>query len=237
MTFDQSEAGSSSISAKPHQVYKAEENPFARMSSSPSDLSIGASDAGYAHQQSTKWCFTVNNWTSDEHSYLRQLAWEQCVKYMIFGKEVGEQGTPHLQCFVQFHSNKRWSWVRTWLPARAARLQAANGTPWENREYCRKDGDFEEYGITPRETYSRSQAGGAANKRKWEDALASAKAGALDEIPADMLIRYYNTFQRIAKDFMTPPGPLEGPCGLWIHGTTGTGKSHAVHTQHPGQFY
>lgn len=58
----------------------------------------------------------------------------------------------------------------------------------------------------------------------------------LDEIPPELFIRYYSTFLRIRKDYMTPPDPLDVTCGLWIWGATGTGKSHSVITQHPGRY-
>lgn len=35
---------------------------------------------------------------------------------------------------------------------------------------------------------------------------------------------------------MKKPEPLNCVCGLWIHGATGTGKTHAVVTQHPGRY-
>ena len=35
---------------------------------------------------------------------------------------------------------------------------------------------------------------------------------------------------------MKKPEAIQGTCGLWIHGDTGTGKSHSVITQHPDRY-
>jgi len=51
-----------------------------------------------------------------------------------------------------------------------------------------------------------------------------------------MLVRYYGTWKRIAKDYMVKPTELEGCCGLWIHGLTGTGKSHSVIKTYPNRY-
>lgn len=48
-----------------------------------------------------KWCFTLNNWTKKEYEAIKNT---EKVKYMIIGKEVGKEGTPHLQGYVRFNN-------------------------------------------------------------------------------------------------------------------------------------
>lgn len=70
--------------------------------------------------------------------------------------------------------------------------------------------------------------GGEATKRKWEDIKNSAIKGLLDEIPADVYVKNYKTLKQIATDNLEPPPDLEGDnltVGLWLHGSTGTGKT------------
>jgi len=48
------------------------------------------------------WCFTLNNYTEEERDALRSL---KC-KYIVFGYERGEEGTPHLQGYVHLSTQK-----------------------------------------------------------------------------------------------------------------------------------
>ncbi|KAH3701634.1 hypothetical protein DPMN_076624 [Dreissena polymorpha] len=50
------------------------------------------------------WCFTVNNYTDEEYKAIREF---DC-GYLIVGEERGEeQGTPHLQGYIQLHKKMR----------------------------------------------------------------------------------------------------------------------------------
>ena len=57
----------------------------------------------------------------------------------------------------------------------------------------------------------------------WEKVVTSAKAGNLDEIPADILVRYYGNLRKIMCDNARPV-PIVRKCRVFI-GPTGTGKS------------
>ena len=54
------------------------------------------------------WVFTLNNYTDEEVEILNGVL-EDATKcrYGVYGREVGESGTPHLQGFVQFVNRKR----------------------------------------------------------------------------------------------------------------------------------
>jgi len=99
------------------------------------------------------WCFTLNNYT--DHDYEGLCSPLPNIDYACVGREVGESGTPHLQGFLSFHHPRQLSGVRTaffdgrghWEPARS---------PYDAAMYCKKDGDFIEWGNPP----SESPAGG-----------------------------------------------------------------------------
>jgi len=77
--------------------------------------------------------------------------------YFVSGEEVGEQGTPHLQCYAEFSSPVRMTTMRKVLGG--AHFDVSRGTPKQASDYCKKEGDFEEWG-----TLSEGQ--GARNNLK-----------------------------------------------------------------------
>ena len=94
--------------------------------------------------RSLGWCFTINNWTPEDEECLALLTGH---KYIVFGRETGEDGTPHLQGFVQFKSQRTLSSMSKALPR--AHLEVTKGRPDQAAEYCKKDGDFYEEGEVP----------------------------------------------------------------------------------------
>ena len=73
---------------------------------------------------------------------------EGVVDYLIFGREIGESGTPHLQGFVSFPSRKRLRQVIQTLGQCHCSIARYI---MKSIEYCKKDGDFEEIGNAPAE--------------------------------------------------------------------------------------
>ncbi len=65
--------------------------------------------------------------------------------YLVYGREVGDEGTPHLQGYVQFLRKLRLSGVRR-LHAKA-HWEVAKGSAKQNLEYCSKQGDVQEFGV------------------------------------------------------------------------------------------
>jgi len=99
------------------------------------------------------WCFTINNYDEDNLDQLRQCI-KMGARYCLFQQEKGESGTPHIQGFISFNSQKRLNSVKT-LVGNRAHLIVAKGSPQQNRTYCSKessriqDTECEEYGEIP----------------------------------------------------------------------------------------
>lgn len=119
-------------------------------------------------------CFTVNNWTEEQMQQIWDYdGWE----YLVVGKEVGEQGTPHLQCYGCFKTKRKYAklakqWKAAFFPTK--------GTPQQAADYCKKDGDYLERGVVP---LAKNEAGGQAMRDKWiaarQDPLAAFNRGDL----------------------------------------------------------
>lgn len=87
---------------------------------------------------SKRWCFTLNNWTEEELVEMVDVFERYQLKYMI-GKEVGAEGTPHLQGYIRSDTVIR--------PMEKLKLsnrihwEKCRGTEDQNIEYCSKDCD------------------------------------------------------------------------------------------------
>ena len=81
-----------------------------------------------------RWCFTLNNWKEEDISSIVPILREKC-RLAIFGKEVGESGTPHLQGYLEFKSKSRPLGL---FPVKA-NWEKAKGDKASNIEYCSKE--------------------------------------------------------------------------------------------------
>lgn len=168
------------------------------------------------------WCFTLNNFNDDEQEILRALGSEspEGIKYLVFGREKGAEGTPHLQGYISFEARKTLRQVRG-LVSERAHFEKARGSPGENRAYCTKDGDFEEFGTVPSGQGSRSDLERVAKAIKQGKTLRDLA----EEFPA-VVLRYGSGVQRL-RMFVRPE--REGPPEIWtLWGKTGTGKTRRV---------
>lgn len=173
------------------------------------------------------WVFTINNYT--EQDLVDIPLWD--TKYHHFGKEVAPStGTPHLQGYAVFKAPVRLAALKKIHPR--AKWMPAVGTCEQNIEYCSKEGDFFSFGTPP----INRTAAGAAEKKRWANAVAAAKEGRMDDIPADIFLRYYRTCKEIKKDYMVKPDDTDGVTGVWYWGPPETGKSRAARADFPN-FY
>lgn len=87
-------------------------------------------------------CFTLNNYTLEEEAKLTD---SDLWRYLIYGREVGENGTPHLQGYMELNRQMNWRSLKKKLGERY-HLESRLGTQEEAIIYCKKDGDFLELG-------------------------------------------------------------------------------------------
>lgn len=78
------------------------------------------------------WCFTLNNPRQREYAKLKAAAYQ----YIVFQLEVGENGTPHLQGFIQMQDKVRLSSMKKLL--RRAHWEPRRGTAAQAAHYCIK---------------------------------------------------------------------------------------------------
>ncbi len=78
------------------------------------------------------WCFTINNPRRRDWNKV----WAMPYKYLTFQPELGEEGTPHLQGFVQFEEKLRLTALKKFH--KKAHWEKRRGTPYECAHYCQK---------------------------------------------------------------------------------------------------
>lgn len=103
--------------------------------------------------KSKYWVFTKNNWTPVDILLLDELYSTAYLTYLVYGKEVGQSGTRHLQGYLELSLRQRFSQVKAKLPG--FYIAQRRGTAEQAAEYCAKeDENFVQFG-----TRSQSQQG------------------------------------------------------------------------------
>jgi len=140
--------------------------------------------------QTRRWIFTLNNYSEEDVKHFKALS--DVVTYVVFGKEVGENGTPHLQGYLELKTKRRMKGVKELLCDRV-HLEIARGTQEENKAYCSKqDVEFFERGDAIKD-------GASYQVQRWEDAHKAAVEGRLDDIPRDMFYRAKRSFEEVCS--------------------------------------
>lgn len=175
--------------------------------------------------RSRAFCFTNNNYADTEFEDAIECA------YIVYGKETGDSGTPHLQGYVCFKNAKTLTSVIKLLKPR--HVEVAKGNSLQNYEYCTKDGDFTERGVRPLTQKEK----GESNKRRWEDALHNAQQGNYDEIPADIRFKYDRNIKRLRHDYVNSQKLCDTEAThLWYYGGANSGKTRKAREDHPDAY-
>lgn len=90
-------------------------------------------------KKSRKWCFTLNNYKGEELDTLDTILKSKDYKY-ILGREIGEQGTPHIQGYLEGKNPIRFSTLKN--INKRLHLEKARGTTKQNLTYCSKDNNY-----------------------------------------------------------------------------------------------
>jgi hypothetical protein len=170
------------------------------------------------------WCFTLNNYTEEDVALLDALGSELAgIKYLVYGKEVGENGTPHLQSYVSFDRRRGLAYCRSLISSRA-HFEIARGSACQNAEYCKKEGDAKEFGVVPR---------GQGARNDLVSVVQAIKDGASKRELLDVHPQAYARAYRMCQDALL----IFGKCRQWqpevvvYWGETGTGKTRRAYEE------
>jgi len=158
--------------------------------------------------RSRNWVWTWNNYTDEVVEYVKTIP----CKYITWGEEVGDQGTKHLQGYVEFETVKSLNTMRKLFQNRHVEIRKGNQE--QAIEYCHKDG-------------TNIVEVGTRAKQGCRTDLDIVRQMAADE-GMSSVARVCNLQQiRVAEKFLTycEPGRTCEPEVYWICGGSGLGKS------------
>lgn len=185
---------------------------------------------------SKQYCFTLNNYSDEEYSgILRSL--RLYTDYFIVGKEIGDQGTPHLQGYFILKVKDRITGCRTKVSSRA-HFEVARGSPSHNRVYCSKGADFEECGACPEGSVFK----GLKKDRdelalEFRSALAAGRVG-VAKFADDNPGCFAWSGHTLLRNTVGNAGTISRPdiSVRWLYGAPGVGKSRFAHDTYPDAF-
>jgi len=181
------------------------------------------------------WVFTLNNYNAEDERHIQETV-GNIARYIVYGREIApETNTPHLQGYVYFDSRRQRKGVARLLPR--ARLDVANGSATQNRDYCTKDGDFYEHGDMPVDKSEAQRRGGAGNAARYTTAVELAERGdmaRIREVDPQMFLLHGPRLESLYKPKTVP---IQGDLlHEWWVGDTGTGKSRMLWELYPDHF-
>lgn len=177
--------------------------------------------------KSRAFCFTVNNYTDACQTTFKEL---ECT-YMVYGREIGESGTPHLQGYVYFPNPRSISGVKN--IHKKAHWEIAKGNHEQNRTYCTKQGDYVETGLIPMSQKRK----GECNIERWDLARKAAEEGRFADIPSDIYVKHLSNLKKIRQEVQTQQPIEDGELPhQWIWGAAGSGKTSRAFAENPGAY-
>jgi len=178
---------------------------------------------------SRNWCFTINNYTDEDEEQVCKYDHTYC----IVGKEVGENGTPHLQGYMEFKGTKRLDTLKTAFPrAHWEKRKAQTAQPAV--DYCKYD-DY------PKNTIENEyyEFGKVKEQGKRTDLISVANAVVDKTFEAtnfpEEYIKYHKGIEAFRSSLHTHR--TEAPIVIWRWGLAGTGKTRGAYEKHIDSVY
>lgn len=164
--------------------------------------------------------------------------------YFIFGLEKAPRtGSLHFQCFIYFKFQHSWNATRKnfkfhgvqgWLAVSHAIDKAI--------AYCKKDGNFIEWGVKPIASLAaRQNKGGRQQQLYWDKQRAFVEGGCAERVDSRLQLTHGHHLEQHYLRYLSRQ-PLERTTckNYWLFGRTRTGKSYTVRNMcdhNDGVFY
>lgn len=163
-----------------------------------------------------RYCFTWNNYPETAEAQIRAFHTQKQAIYTIVGREIGMNGTAHLQGYVHLKDRMGFKQLKKLFPS--MHIEKANGNSEENKIYCSKELNFFEMGTCPK-------TGGDASKDSWKAILEASEKGNWDYIKENHPRVWVTMSEKLISKRIPDTIVMDTIENEWWYGNTGTGKS------------
>lgn len=173
------------------------------------------------------WMFTYNNPVESPEDFTALLR-DWPVKYAVFQLEIGENGTPHYQGYLEFETRKRLTTLRN---KKQMHYEPRMGSQSQAREYCMKE-DTRQDGPWEVGTFVPSSQGQRNDIITFRNAIQNGKRKReLIEEQPKMMARFPKFYSLVVSS-VAPPSRPDLSVRL-NYGEAGTGKTRYAFDNFP----
>lgn len=172
------------------------------------------------------FCFTLNHPTTEDIQRVQAL---DC-SYLIYGKEIGDSGTLHLQGYCELGKQVRFNTIKAQIPR--AHIEKRRGTAKQASDYCRKE---------DKHPYIKGTISRPGTRTDIAQLYTDVKEGKTDyelqESNPSAYCRYYRGLTRMRFNHQRHQHRKFQPVDVTVYyGAAGTGKTRKVYEEHPDVF-
>jgi len=168
-------------------------------------------------QRLRRFTLTLNNYTDEEYEKMKENMQTYC-QWAVIGKEVGSEGTKHLQAAACLNKQQSFSSVKTLFPK--CHIEVMRGSPQQNLEYCTKE---------DHEAWVHGQFPSPGKRTDLDEVATMVVEGAsifdIAQSHPTSVIKYSRGLSVLRSYCTGKRTPDKPPCIVWIYGSTGTGKT------------
>ncbi len=177
-------------------------------------------------QRIRNWCFTLNNPTPGEYRFWNHIAdWEHRVimRYAILQEEEGENGTIHLQGYIELNRPLRLRRMKR-LFGNNYHFEKRRGTQAQAITYCKKRDTRVENGLVVE--WGNAKRGGG----KFVAAVEALKGGMdIEEVEDEFAEQFVRFRDNLEDYYLQLQGGRDWAMDIQIYvGASGTGKSYTA---------
>lgn len=177
-------------------------------------------------------CVTINN------PEIQLEFSDERVRYAVWQKEKGAEGTEHYQCYIEFSKPLSLKAIKE-IVGDKAHIEARKGTRDQARDYCMKsdtriEGPFE---------YGSWNAGGQGTRSDLNIVamhIQMSETISLRDIAHEFpvaYIKYNRGLEKLVNLKRLPRDPNHPPKVEWVYGPTGCGKTRYATTAYGDNYY